>query len=88
MYSKSESSTIIISNDTNKIIQEIFHSPLIQNQIGLEQSKKGINSIFDYVSGRHYISNTISFNRGESYISFPKWMKNKKNSNKSKKQGR
>ena len=45
MYSKSDSSTFMIGNDTDKIIQELFDSFLHKYQIGLEQSTKGSNSL-------------------------------------------
>ena len=55
MYSKSDHRTIMIGNNTNEIIQELFHSLVHKYQIGLEQSMRGSNFIFDYVSGIHYI---------------------------------
>ena len=62
MSSESDINIIIIGNDADKIIQELFDSLL--HQIGLEQFRKGRNFIFDYVSGIHYICNKISINRG------------------------
>ena len=45
MYSKSDSTTVVIGNDTDEIIQELFDSLLHKYQIGLEQSMKGSNSL-------------------------------------------
>ena len=49
MYSKSDSSIVMIVNDTHKIIQELFDSLLEKYQISLEQSVKGRSFIFDYI---------------------------------------
>lgn len=49
MHSKSDSSIVTIGNDIGKIIQKLFDSFLHKYQIGLEQSMKGTNYIFDYV---------------------------------------
>ena len=54
MYSKIDSSIVMInSSDADEIVQEIFDSILCKYQIGLEQSMRGDNFIFDYVSGMH-----------------------------------
>ena len=53
MYSNSDGSIVMIGNGTDKIIQERFGSLLRKYQIGLEQSMKGSNFIFDYVSGMY-----------------------------------
>ena len=49
MYSKSDSSIVMIGNDTHKIIQELFDSFLEKYQISLEQSMKDRSFIFDYI---------------------------------------
>ena len=49
MYSKSHRCVVMIGNDTNKIIQKFFDSFFNRYQVGLEQSMKGSNFIFDYV---------------------------------------
>ena len=61
MSSKSAINIIMIIDDTDKIIQELFDSLL--HQKGLEQFRKGRNFVFDYISGIHYIYNKISINR-------------------------
>lgn len=61
MSSKSAINIIMIIDDTDKIIQELFDSLL--HQKGLEQFRKGRNFVFDYISGMHYIYNKISINR-------------------------
>ena len=47
MYSKRDSGKVMISNETNEIIQNLFNPLLYKYQIGLEQSMKGSNFIFD-----------------------------------------
>ena len=49
MYSNSDSSIVMIGNDTHKIIQELFYSFTEKYQISLEQSMKGRSFIFDYI---------------------------------------
>ena len=49
-YSESGISIIMIGIGTGKIMQELFDSFLSKYQIGLEQSIKGSNFIFDYFS--------------------------------------
>lgn len=61
MSSKSAINIIMIIDDTDKIIQELFDSLL--HQKGLEQFRKSRNFVFDYISGMHYIYNKISINR-------------------------
>lgn len=61
MSSKSAINIIMIIDDTDKIIQELFDS--LSHQKGLEQFRKGRNFVFDYISGMHYIYNKISINR-------------------------
>ena len=39
---------------------------------------KGSHFIFDSVDVLHYNLNKITLSRGESYIDFPEWLKNKK----------
>ena len=77
MYPESDSSIVMIGNDTDEIIQEHLHSLLHKYKIGLDQSMKGSNFIFDYVSGIHYICNKVNLDRGVSYVDYPKWFKNK-----------
>ena len=47
-------------------------------QEGLEKSIDGSHFIFDSVVALYYNLNKISLSRGESYIDFPEWLKNKK----------
>ena len=72
MYPKSDSEIIMIGNNRDKIIRELFDSLLHKYQRGLEQSMKSSNFIFDYVSEMHYVYNKITLSHGASYIDSPK----------------
>ena len=49
MHLKSDNKEFMIENDTDEIIEELSDSLLHRCQIGLEQSMKGSNFLFDYV---------------------------------------
>ena len=78
IYSKRDNSMVMIGNDRDKIIQELFDSLLQKYQINLKQSMKDSKFIFHYISGVHYIFNKISISHGGSYINSPKWISSKK----------
>ena len=78
MHSKSDNIEILISNETDEIIEKLFESFLQKYQEGLEQSMKGSEFVFDSVDLLYYKLYRISLNRGGSYIDSPKWLKNKK----------
>ena len=59
---KSDSNIIMIANDTDEIVQELFDSILPKYQVGLEQSMKSSNFIFDSASSMLNICNKISIN--------------------------
>ena len=48
MHSKSNSIDIMIDDKADKVIEELFQSPLSRFQIGLEKSMKGSDFIFDW----------------------------------------
>ena len=78
MHTKSDNMEMMIGNETNEIIEEIFDSLLQKYQKGLEESMKGSELIFDSVDLLYYEFLKISLNRGGSYIDSPNWLKNKK----------
>ena len=49
MYSKSDSKEIMIGNETDKIIQELYDSLLQRYEKGLEKLMKGKEFVFDGV---------------------------------------
>ena len=61
-----------------KVIEEIFQSLLSRYQFGMEKSLKGSNFVFQCVHLLYYKCHRINFKRGESYIDYTDWMRNKK----------
>ena len=54
MYLKSDNIEIMIGDETNEIIEEIFDSLLQKYQNGLEESMKGSEFVFDSVDLLYY----------------------------------
>ena len=78
MHTKSNNIEIMMGNETDEIIKELFKSHLQKYQEGLEESMKGNEFVFDSVDLLHYKLYKISLNRGGSYIDSPEWLKKKK----------
>ena len=78
MHTKSDNIEIMMSTETNVIINELFESFLRRYQEGLETKMKGSEFIFESVDLLYYSLHKISLNRGGSYINSPSWIKNKK----------
>ena len=77
MHSKSDNTEIVINDEVDEIIKELFDSFKNTYQNNLE-SMKGNEFIFDYVQLLYYKCHKINPNRGGSYIDSPDWIKNKK----------
>ena len=75
---KSHNIEIMMGNEIDEIIEELFESLLQKYQERLEESMKGSEFVFDSVDLLYYKVHKISLNRGRSYIDSPKWLKNKK----------
>ena len=78
MHTKSDNIYIMMGDETDEIIKELFESLLQRYQEGLEESMKGSEFVFDSVDFLEYKLNKIGLNRGGSYVDSPKWLKNKK----------
>ena len=78
IHSKSDNIEILIGNETDEIIEDLFDSFLQKYKKGLEESMKGSEFAFDNFDSLYYKLHKISLNRSESYIDSPKWLKNKK----------
>ena len=78
MYSKSDNIEIMIKDEADDIMEELFK--LLQNRYGsnLEELIEVTEFVFDYVHLLYYKCHEIQPNRGESYIDSPDWIKNKK----------
>ena len=77
MHSKSDNIKIIIHDEADEVIKELFDSLKNRYQNNLE-SMKGGEFVFDYVHLLCYKCLKIDPNRGGSYIDSPDWIKNKK----------
>ena len=77
-HSKSDNIEILIGNETDEIIEDLFYSFLQKYQKGLEEPMKGSEFVFHTVDSLYYKLHKISLNTGGSYIYSPKWLKNKK----------
>ena len=78
MHTKSNNVEVMVSSETDEIIEDLFESFLKQYQEGLEESIRGSEFVYDSVDVLHYNLDKVSLSRDGSYISSPKWLKNKK----------
>lgn len=67
-YFKSDNRQIMIGNEINETIGDIFNSLLHRYEINLEKSIQGSKFVFDYVDTSFYKSHKISLNRARSYL--------------------
>ena len=70
MHSKSDNIEIMMSSETDEMIEELFKSHLQRYQEGLEELMKGSEFIFDSIDILYYNLNKISLNRGGLYNRF------------------
>ena len=75
MHTKSNNIEIMIGNETDEIIRELFQSLLQRNREGSEESVRGSEFVFDSIDLLSYKLHKINLNRGGSYIDSPKWLK-------------
>ena len=71
MRKKSDNIEIMMGNETDKIVEELFKSLLQRYQEKLEESMRASYFIFDSDDVFYYDLNKISLNRGGSYIDSP-----------------
>ena len=73
MHTKSDNIEIIISSETNDIIEELRESPLQNYHNNLEESMKASEFVRDSIDLLYYQLQKISLKRtGSSYIDSPK----------------
>ena len=77
MHSESGNIEIMINDEADKIIKELFDSPKNRYQNNLE-SMKGGEFIFDYVQLLYHKCHKTNPNLGRLYMDLPDWIKNKK----------
>ena len=78
MHTRSDNIEIMIGDDNDDIIEELFKSFLQKYEENLQNKMRESDFEFDGVNFLYYDFNKISLNRGGSYIGSPKWIKNKK----------
>ena len=78
MHTRSDNIEIMIGDDNDDIIEELFKSFLQKYEENLQNKMKGSDFEFDGVNFLYYDFNKISLNRGGSDIDSPKWLKDKK----------
>ena len=66
MHTKSNNIEIMMGNETDEIIEELFKSLLQRYQEGLEESMKGSEFVFDSVDLLEYKINKINLKRSRS----------------------
>ena len=77
MHSKSNNIEIMINDEADEVIKELFDSLKNRYQNNLE-SMKGGEFVFDYVQFLYNKCRKINPNHGRSCIDSPDWIKNKK----------
>ena len=77
VYSKSDNIEIMINDEADEVIKELFDSLKNRYQNNLELMK-GCEFVFDYVRLLYYKCHNTNPNRGGSYTDSPDWIKNKK----------
>ena len=75
MHSKSDNIEIMINDEADEVVKELFDSLKNRYQNNLELMN---GSIFNYVQLLYYNCHKISPNYGGSYTDPPDWIKNKK----------
>ena len=85
MLTKTDNFETMNGTDTSDAINNLINSFMKRYQEGLETKMKGSSYIFERIDLLEYHLHKISLNSGSSYIDTPKWLKNKKSHNKSKK---
>ena len=78
LHTRSDNIEIMIGDDNDDIIEELFKLFLQKYEENLQNKMRGSDFEFDGVNFLYYDLNKISLNRGGSYIDSPKWLKNKK----------
>ena len=68
MHTNSGNIKIMMSSETDNIIDELFKSPLQKYQEGLEDSMRGSEFVFDSVDVWYYHLQIISLKKSESYV--------------------
>ena len=71
MHLESNNIEIMVKDEADEVIEELFKSPQNRYQSNLEELIKGSEFVFDYVHLLYYNCHKINPNRGRSYIASP-----------------
>ena len=78
MHTRNDNIEIMIGDDNDDVIEELFKSFLKRYEENLQNKLRGSEIKFVGVNFLYYDFNKLSINRGGSYIDSPKWLKDKK----------
>ena len=78
LHTTSGNIEIMIGNEADEIIKNLFESLFQKYKEGLEKSMKGSEFVFDSIDLLYYKLHKISLNGGGSYIHSPEWLKNRR----------
>ena len=78
MHTRSDNIEIMVDDDNDDIIEELFKSFIQKYEENLQNKIRGLDFKFDGVNFLYYDFSEISLNRGGSYIDSPKLLKDKK----------
>ena len=76
MYLRGDNEEVMIDIETDKIVNELSESLLMNYQESLGNKIKGSNFIFGYVRGLSYLCHKFNLNHSGSYIDSVDWIKN------------
>ena len=78
MYTKNDNIEIMLGDDNDDIIEQLFESLLEKYEENIQNKMRGSEFEFDGVNFLYYDFNKTSINRGRSYIDSPKRLKDEK----------
>ena len=78
MYTRSDNIEVMLGDDNDDILEQLFESLLQKEEENLQNKMRGSEFEFYGVNFLYYDFNKTTINRGGSYIDSPKWLKDKK----------
>ena len=74
MRTKSDNVEIMMGDDNDEVIKNLFDTLLKRYQEGLLTSVKGSEFVFDHVELLNYIFHKVNLIRSGTYIKTPEWI--------------
>ena len=78
MYTRSDNIEVMLGDDNDDILEQLFESLLQKEEENLQNKMRGSEFEFYGINFLYYDFNKTTINRGGSYIDSPKWLKDKK----------